>query len=182
MAKQKTHIKICLKQSISHRASGRPSHDRSVRRGRHLAPSGRLEAVARSVGAARPPPGPIVQSGRPSHGRSVRRDRHPAPSGRREAVARSVGPARPPPGPIGPAGGRRTVGRSGAAATRHNRAGGGRRMVGRSGAAATRPHRGGGKPSHGRSVWCGHLLDYKRNGIAERLYNREKNIRNTLLK
>ena len=130
------------------RASGRPSHGRSVRRIRHPDPSGRLEAVAWSVHPSLPPPSPIS---------------------RREAVGRSVGPAQPPPGPVEQAGGRRTVRRSGATATRpswagrrtthgrsnwrgHQPAPSDRRTVGRSGAAAIRPRRAGGRPSHCRSV------------------------------
>ena len=142
------------------RAAGRPSQGRFVHcRRRHAAPSGPREAVARSVGpaqpptchvgpAGRPPTGginshgclssaatnwPRRAGGRPSHGQSVRCCRYSAPSGRRVAVSRSVGPVQPPPGPVGPAGGRRTIGNSGAA--------------------ATRPRRAIGRPSHDRSVW-----------------------------
>ena len=85
-------------------------------------------------------------------GRSVGpTQRHSAPSGRRHVVARSVCPAQPLTGTIDPAGGRRTVGQSGAAATRPERPAGGCRMVGRSGAVATRPRGAGGMSSHGRS-------------------------------
>ena len=103
----------------------------SVRRGRHLAPSGRREAVGRSVrcgrhlarrAGRRPSHGRSVgcgrhlarrAGGRPSHGRSVGPALPPpGPIGLAGGVARSVGPARPPPGPVGPAGGSRTNGMS----------------------------------------------------------------------
>ena len=125
------------------RDGGRSSHGQSVRRSRHLVPQGRREAVARSIGPSQPPSGPAATAGgrrmvglcgaaatrpsrgggRPSHGRSVLRSRHTVPRRRREAVAGSVGPAQPLHGPVGPAGGRGTVGRSGAAMTRNAGAG-----------------------------------------------------------
>ena len=154
------------------RAGLRPSHSRSVRCIRHPAPSGRREAVARSLCSAQPPPGPagpagghrsVVTSGaaatqlrraggRPSNGQSVRRSRLPAPSDRWEAIARSIGPAQQPPGPVRPAEGRRKVGGSGATTTRRRRRAGGRRTGGRSGTAATQTRRAGGRPSHGLHV------------------------------
>ena len=109
---------------IRPRGSGeRPSHGRLVRRSHHPAAYYRRATVARSVGAAQPPPGPVVPAG----GRP-RFSRYGAAATR-----------------LRRAGGSPSHGRAGAAATRTSRVAGSR-SVRHSRHLAPSP---GGRPSHG---------------------------------